>query len=161
GQVVRFNLHAQRLARSKEFLLADEFVECARTHPLGKRLQRRRRFRFWKAGKQAHARSSVRGLCTSGQRRVTGNGRFHVTHAMNSICVAAAERLHKTTRPPRLLHSATRRDARAVCESAHRPNALRPPATPLPRCPPAAQSAGTSRSPTEPRERAPNCLRAR
>src|SRR5205807_10218593 len=38
ADVVAFDLHAQRLAGTEEFFLADEFVERARTHALGERL---------------------------------------------------------------------------------------------------------------------------
>jgi len=40
AKVVAFDLNAERLARAEQFFLADEFVERARAHALGKRLVR-------------------------------------------------------------------------------------------------------------------------
>src|SRR6266478_3091582 len=46
AEIVIFNLRAQRLAGSKKFFLADDFVERARAHALRERLMRERHFRL-------------------------------------------------------------------------------------------------------------------
>ncbi len=41
-ELIALDLHAQRLARSQDVLLADEFLERVRTHALGERALARR-----------------------------------------------------------------------------------------------------------------------
>ena len=54
GEIVGFDLDAERFAGAEEFFLADEFVEGAWAHALGERLEGRGGFGFGEAGEEAH-----------------------------------------------------------------------------------------------------------
>jgi len=55
-------LNAEGFAGAEEFFLADEFVEGARAHALGERLEGCRGLGFGERGEEAHAFLSVSGL---------------------------------------------------------------------------------------------------
>ncbi len=61
-ELVAFNLRAQRFARAEQLLLSDEFIERLRTHPIGQRTSRLRRFFRLDRAKQTHRlRPALRG----------------------------------------------------------------------------------------------------
>ena len=62
GEIIGFDLHAEGFAGAEEFFLADEFIEGARTHAFGERLQGGRGFGFGEGVEEAHCGFSLAGI---------------------------------------------------------------------------------------------------
>ena len=109
GGIVALDLHAQRLAGPDEMLLADEFIERARTHAVGERdarLRRRDLESFRRDGREEiHIRSEVRGQIAEVKvsRRIHADSPIKVSDLCNlTISPLTSLRLHTARCWPRL-----------------------------------------------------------